>query len=75
MKKLEKYEIIDNVLEELGILIEYVPIPTRSEYEKSKNWPLSEQEKLDRRYLAALKIEKAYLMIYQVRENKECIGN
>ena len=71
MEELKKYKIVDDVLDELGILIEYVPIPPRSDYEKSKEWSLVEQGKLDRRYLAAIKINEAYLMIYDVHENKK----
>lgn len=70
MEELKKYKIVDKVLDELGLLIEYVPIPPRSEYEKSKQWSLEEQGKLDRRYLVAIKIKEAYLMIYDVHENK-----
>lgn len=70
MEDLKRYKIIDKVLDDLGLLIEYVPIPPRSEYEKSKEWSLVEQGKLDRRYLAAIKINEAYLMIYDVHENK-----
>ena len=70
MEDLKKYKIVDKILDELGLLIEYVPIPPRSEYETSKQWQLEEQSKLDRRYLAAIKINEAYLMIYDVHENK-----
>ena len=70
MEDLKKYKIVDDVLDKLGLLIEYVPIPPISEYEKSKEWSLIEQGKLDRRYLAAIKINEAYLMIYDVHENK-----
>ena len=73
MEDLKRYKIIDKVLDELGLLIEYVPIPLISEYEKSKEWTLTQQGKLDRRYLAAVKIKEAYLLIYDVRENKQDI--
>ena len=75
MEELKKYKIVNNVLAELGLLIEYVPIPHRSEYEKSKRWSLEEQSRLDRRYLAAIKINEAYLMIYDVHKNKIDISN
>ena len=75
MEELKKYKIVNNVLAELGLLIEYVPIPHRSEYEKSKQWSLEEQSRLDRRYLAAIKINEAYLMIYDVHKNKIDISN
>ena len=74
MEEMKKYKIIDKVLDDLGLLIEYVPIPPRSEYEKSKEWTLEEQNRLDRRYLAAIKINEAYLMIYDVHENKSDIS-
>ena len=74
MEELKKYKIVDKILDDLGLLIEYVPIPPRSEYEASKQWPLEEQGKLDRRYLAAIKINEAYLMIYDVHENKNDIS-
>ena len=74
MEDLKKYKLVDKVLDELGILIALVPIPPRSEYENSKEWSLIEQGKLDRRYLAAIKINEAYLMIYDVHENKKDIS-
>ena len=74
MEELKKYKIVDKILDELGLLIEYVPIPPKSEYEKSKQWSLEEQGNLDRRYLAAIKINEAYLMIYDVHENKKDIS-
>ena len=73
MEELKKYKIVDKVLDELGLLIEYVPIPPISEYEQSKQWTLEEQSRLDRRYLASIKIKEAYLMIYDVHENKKDI--